>query len=316
LSTLRWDSQELQKKLKKLGVAPPPPSGQKPKADILKPGKFYSAGKAFADWAAYVAQLRAAIDGLGSAWSLDAYGHNVMIAALAAAPVAEWLARPHGHVAARPVLDNRGYLVLALLAAEHVRPLVPAASKARFQALVALAEGVVEGRALSADDEDLIDRELPMVRLRSRAQSRELTAEEPAVRVAQAAAMEAEETDIRNVGGKGARAACALAAGLVRSPRAFLAALDARIALEDARTQLEKVKHVPSAQVEEVLWRGAENGKSSHWLVRLASGRYALLWKAKGKWRLDEGGRDDMLATVSDSHAAAAMRAVLAGRGK
>jgi hypothetical protein len=84
--------------------------------------------------------------------------------------------------------------------------------------------------------------------------------------------------------------------------------------LEDAKLQFSKVSEQPSAAVVASRWRGAEKGKGSHWLAELAGGSFALLWKVKGKWRLVEGSRDDVLASVPDSHFEAATRALSASR--
>ncbi|MBL8937603.1 MAG: hypothetical protein JNM69_23780 [Archangium sp.] len=315
LSKLRWDVRELQKKLKKLGVPPPPPKGAKPLADIMKPGKFYVAQNALAPTAEYFAQLQAAVDAQETRWTPEAYLHNVMAAALAVAPASERPEKPHGLVPARPIIDNHGYLALALLAAEHVSEQVPAAERARFTRWVELGQRVAKKQALRAKDEALLTAEMPYVRLPSRAVSRAFTAQTPTLRVAQGVGFEAEEADAHNVGGKGAREACARAvevlsksAGAVKQ---FLKELDALILLEDAKLRLGEVSVKPSAAVVACRWRGAEKGKGSHWLVELASGNFALLWKVKGKWRLVEGGRDEVLASVADAHFKAATQALL-----
>ncbi len=315
LSELRWDVRELQKKLKKLGVTPPPPKGAKPLADIMKPGKFYVAQNALAPTAAYLAQLQAVVDAQESRWTPEAYLHNVMAAALAVAPASERLERPHGHVPARPVIDNHGYLALALLAAEHVSKQVPPSERARFTRWVELGQRVAKKQELSKKDEALLTAEMPYVRLPSRAISQAFTAQTPTLRVAQGVGLEAEEADAHNVGGKGAREACARAvevlsksAGAVKK---FLAALDALILLEDAKLKLGEVSVKPSAPVVASRWRGAEKGKGSHWLVELSNGNFALLWKVKGKWRLVEGERDEVLASVADAHFKAATQALL-----
>lgn len=312
LSELRWDVRELQKKLKKLGVTPPPPKGAKPIADIMKPGKFYVAQNALAPAARYLAQLQAVLDAQETRWTPEAYLHNVMAAALAVAPASEQLERPHGHVAARPVIDNHGYLALALLAAEHVSKRVPAAERARFGRWVELGRRVAQKQELRASDEALLDAELPYERLPSRALSRVFTAKTPTLLVAQGVGLEAEQAEAHNVAGKGAREACARAVEvLATSAKQFLTALDALILLEDAKLKLGDVSVKPSAAMVASRWRGAEKGKGSHWLVELANGNFALLWKVKGKWRLVEGGRDEVLASVPDAHFKAATQALL-----
>lgn len=315
LSEVRWDVRELQKKLKKLGVTPPPPKDAKPIADIMKPGKFYVAQNALAPTAEYLAQLQAAVDAQETRWTPEAYLHNVMAAALEVAPASERIERPHGHVPARPVIDNHGYLALALLAAEHVSKRVPLAERARFTRWVELGERVAKKRELRASDEALLTAEMPYVRLPSRAVSRAFTAQSPTLRVAQGVGLEAEQADAHNVAGKGAREACACAVEVLSksagAARKFLTALDASILLEDAKLQFSEVSVKPSAAVVASRWRGAEKGKGSHWLVELSNRNFALLWKVKGKWRLVEGGRDEVLASVPDAHFKAATQALL-----
>jgi hypothetical protein len=308
----KWDIRNLQRKLKKLGVTPPPPKGKPVLADIMKPGKFYAHPTGLAALEAYFTQLSELAHSQGSTWTADAFLHNVLGAALASAPKSEQLARPHGHVAARPVIDNRGYLSAALLAAEHVKPFVKSGELATFERSIALGRKVLAGEEFNAKDEALL-RELPHVRQRSGAHSRDFTATSPALRAAQGVVLEAEQAATNNVAGKGAREACARAAQLLTKPgeaRRFLEKLDALIQLEDAKLQFSKVTEKASAPIVSALWRGAEKGKSSHWLVKLENGRYALLWKVKGKWRLIEGTKDDALASVPDGHLKDAVNAL------
>lgn len=304
-----------QRKLKKLGVVPPPPSGAKALADIMKPGRRYTPPKALAPTKAYLAQLTNLLTQSANRWTDEAYLHNVMAAALEAAPPPLRPNEPHGHVPARPVIGNEGYLALSLLAAEWVTPHVSSKERASFDRWVALGKRVSRGLALTAKDRALFNRELPYVRLPSRAISRVFTAKTPALLVAQGVGLEAEQTHARNVGGKGAREACARAVKLLGpSPKtvtAFLQALDATILLESAKVQLGDVKEQPSSAPVACRWRGAEGGKVIAFLVELADGHFALVWKLKGTWRLVEGERDAVLATVPDAHFASATRALL-----
>ena len=313
MSELKWDLREAQKKLKKLGVAPPPPKGKPVLADIMKPGKFYAHPPSLEKLQAYEALLLALLEAQGRKWTPAAFLHNVLAAALKSAPEKERLARPHGHVPARPVIDNHGYLALAMLAAEHVSPHVTKEERPQFEAWLALGHTVAEGKELT--DDALLDSEMPLTWQPSGASARNFTATSPALLVAQGVALEAEEAAIHNVGGKGAREACARAVTVLNKPgeaRRFLEALDRLIQLHDAKLQLSKVSEKPSAPVVAGLWRGAEKGKSTHWLVKLDNGRYALLWKVKGKWRLVEGSKEDALASVPDAHLKEAVNALAA----
>lgn len=315
IDELVWDVKVVQKKLKKLKVAPPPPRGVKPLPDIMKPGKFYAVRRETKLATDYLALLTAKLRDVESSWTVDAYGHSVMAAALDASPAAERLERPHGHVASKPVIDNFGYVALALHAAEAIRSFVPAAHRKSFARWLELGTRASSRTPLTASDEALLDDELPIRWQRSGASARSLTATEPTLRIAQCVGWEAEQADHANVGGKGAREACALAVELLaaKSPaghvKRFLASLDALILQEDARLQLEKVAQKPSAPLEAAHWRGAEKGKTTLWLVELKSGRFALLWKLKGQWRFVEGSKDDVLASVPDAHLQAAVEA-------
>ncbi len=310
---LRWDLRELQKKLKKLGVTPPPPKGKPARADIMKPGKFYAVPARVKELEGYDAELRAVLDAQGDAWTAEAFLHNVLAAALTAAPAKEQLTRPHAHVPARPVINNHGYLAAALLAAQEIRPLVLAPDRENFERLLEVGHRVAAGEALTDDDDELVERELPLEFVPSGAQSRQFTGNSLAMMVAQGVALEAEAAATRDVGGKGAREACVSAVELLVEPgeaRRFLEKLDALIQLEDAKLQFSKVSEKPSAPLLAARWRGAEKGKSTHWLVELSNGHFALLWKVKGKWRLVEGSREDALACVPDAQLKAAVNAL------
>lgn len=284
---LRWDIRELQKKLKKLGVAPPPPKGKPALTDIMKPGKFYVVAPTLKELGAYHAQLQAAVEAQGSAWTAGAYLHSVLGAALDAAPESERLARPHGHVAAKPVIDNHGYLALALLATERVAPLVTAPERERFERWHALARRVAAREPMSTSDVALLNREVPFVKQPNRALSRNITAKEPVLAIAQAAGLEAEQADDNNVAGKGAREACSRAVRLLTKPgeaRRFLEDLDALIQREDARLQFEKVSEQPSAPVVAGRWRGArrERRRTGSWSWRTGTTRCSGRSRAGG----------------------------------
>lgn len=310
---VKAEVREAQKKLKQLGVAPPPPKGKPVRADIMKPGTYHALPPRLEDLEHYAGQLRALLERHATRWAGKAFLHNVLAAALDAAPEQERLDRPHGHVTARPVIDNRGYLALALLAADTVAPYVSAAEKKQFDRWLELGRRVAGGAELSEGDEALLDREVPLVRQPSRALSRNFTAASATLRVAQGVGLEAEQAEAHNVGGKGAREACAAAVTLLVKPgeaKRFLERLDALIQLEDAKLQFSKVSVQPSSALVAARWRGAEKGKGSHWLVELANGRFAFLWKVRGMWRLVEGTRDDAIASVPDAHLADAVKAL------
>ncbi|MBL8912120.1 MAG: hypothetical protein JNM17_15600 [Archangium sp.] len=231
------------------------------------------------------------------------------------APPSARLAQPHRGVPARPVVDAFGYVHAALLAARAVEHVVAKADRARFHRLVELGERVVSKRAFAVGDHRVVDEETPRGQLASRALTRLFTADSGPLRVAQGIGIDAEHAVRRGVAGKGAREACTTAVQLLsgdpKAVRAFLERLDEVLLREDARTQLEKVSAKPSSPVKRSRWRGAAKGKPSHWLVELENGRFALLWKAKGKWRLVEGAQEDVLACVTDGELRAATEALL-----
>lgn len=215
---VKAEVREAQKKLKQLGVAPPPPKGKPVRADIMKPGTYHALPPRLEDLEHYAGQLRALLERHATRWTGKAFLHNVLAAALDAAPAQERLDRPHSHVTARPVIDNRGYLALALLAADTVAPYVGAAEKKQFARWLELGRRVAGGAELSEGDEALLDREVPLVRQPSRALSRNFTAASATLRVAQGVGLEAEQAEAHNVGGKGAREACAAAVTLLVNP--------------------------------------------------------------------------------------------------
>jgi len=86
--------------------------------------------------------------------------------------------------------------------------------------------------------------------------------------------------------------------------------VDALILKEDALTQLTKMKQQPQSRVVAAAWRWAEKGKTAMWIVQLEEG-FALWWKVRGQWRLVEGPRDDVLASVPDAQMASAVAALL-----
>lgn len=91
----------------------------------------------------------------------------------------------------------------------------------------------------------------------------------------------------------------------------YLKELDALCVVLDAETAMRDRKHATKSKVANVLWRAHEAGKVLFWLLRLEDGDLALFHKEKTRWRLVEGARDDVLATVPEAHFAAAVNAAL-----
>lgn len=95
----------------------------------------------------------------------------------------------------------------------------------------------------------------------------------------------------------------------------YLKELDAYCIHLDALTSLREKKHTPSRAVEATLWRGHRDGKVLYWLMRLKGGKLALLYKEKTRWKLVEGARDDVLATVAEEHFEEAVKAAVGAQG-
>jgi hypothetical protein len=308
-------SKALQRRLKALGQPPPPPAGRAPLADVMKPGRFYEFTTDVRALERYVAVLQAALAPAGTRWSPAAHGHSVLMAAQRAAPPRERLTRPHAGAPARPLIDAVGYVHAGLEAARAVAHLVAAGGRRRFTSLVALGQRVASGRELTARDRRLLDTEVPRGKLATGALTRLFTAPTGALRVAQGIAIDAGHAALRGVAGKGAREACVHAVQLLASRpgavRTFLERLDAVLLREDARCAFARCSVKPSSAVKHTWWRGAARGTVTHWLVELERGAFALVWKVKGRWRLVEGAREDVLACVSDSHLRAATEALL-----
>lgn len=108
---------------------------------------------------------------------------------------------------------------------------------------------------------------------------------------------------------------CALDAALVlgrEAPRevpAFLAGLDAELLAQEAQALFDERAEAP-VEVSQVFWR--DGGQV---LVLLADGRYGVVVKLKGRWRVFTGARDDVLASVPDAHFADATAAVFGDAG-
>jgi len=305
---LDWESRILQRQLKALGVAPPPPTGQPAKPGILKKAQYY----AVVGWDAkhaYLLKLRDLFATASTKWTDEACLHTVLAAAQKAAPEGERLTVCHHGVTARPVIANAGYVALCVLAADTVAHLVPASEKKEFRTWVEFARPVRERDVLTRAQQKSQQASM-------NTWLHEVSATTPALILAQSAALAADCCSGGSDAGKVTRQAVVTALqmlALERKPgaaRRFLEAIDRLILKEDALTQLTKMKQQPRGQVVASAWRGAEKGETTHWLVQLEQG-FALWWKVRGQWRLVEGSRDDVLASVPDAQMASATAALL-----
>jgi hypothetical protein len=93
----------------------------------------------------------------------------------------------------------------------------------------------------------------------------------------------------------------------------WLARIDEAVMLGDARTRWERRDLRTSSPIVKLVWRGGE-ASTRLWLVRLAGGHYALLAKLGARWASNEGGLDEVCATLPDGWFARAMPHIAARR--
>lgn len=307
---LDWESRILQRKLKALGVPPPAPAGQPVKPGILKKAQYY----AVVGWDAkhaYLLKLRELFASQSTKWTDEACLHTVLAAAQKAAPETERLRVCHQGVPARPVIANAGYVALCVLAADAVAHLVPAAEQKEFRKWVEFARPVRERDVLTKAQQKSQQASM-------NTWLHEVSATTPALILAQSTALAADCCSSGDDAGKVTRQAVVTALQMLAAEgkpgaaRQLLEAMDRLILKEDALTQLTKMKQQPRSPVVAAAWRGVEKGKATHWLVQLEQG-FALWWKVRGQWRLVEGSREDVLASVPDAQMASATVALLNG---
>ena len=227
--------------------------------------------------------------------------HNVLAAALKAllpgAPAGPW-----HQGGPKPVLHNPTYVELARWVGRQVAPVVPAGEQARFRELAALAE-----RPLDKADE----RRLLALLVDGSNNPGVPKGTSPALAVAHGVALEALDAHRISSCGKGSRAAAAAAAQLLGT--GFLPLLDRELLRLDAVTVMQRQRLVPASPVTETLWRGTTGLKTTHWIVRLEGGDYAIVSKTRGRWVYSAGPRDDVIATVPDAQMQSAVDAILGG---
>lgn len=293
MSSPKADARTYQRRLRALGVTPPPPAGKPKDPKAAKPGHFYVLpDRQKAELAAYVAQLRALLDAKEGAWSAKAHAHAVLMAAYEA--VHRKPGGPlHGGVTARPAFGNPGHLRVLFYLLQQVKP-APREKKAH-----AAAEAILVGMLNPQLRSKAEQRKLQQVVLHSPASALARTVTNGAFRSLQASPVDPMT-----------RQAAALVAKALEAPRVpgFLAELDAVLLREDLAAVLEG--RFDGGLVDRVLFRAAADGRTTHWLGRLKGGQYVLTWKVKGKFHVVHGEKDTVLASVPDAHMAAAIAAV------
>jgi hypothetical protein len=129
----------------------------------------------------------------------------------------------------------------------------------------------------------------------------------PGFALARAALMEACNVD--HVSARGTSIKAAVMWGLELGEEWWLAQLDEALMLADARAAFEKRGQRTSSPLVHLVWRGGDK-TTRLWLVRLASGQYALLAKLGRNWTTVEGDLQSVAATVPDAWFARAMKVI------
>ncbi len=105
-------------------------------------------------------------------------------------------------------------------------------------------------------------------------------------------------------------AICAAVRALVAHDRdvaGYLTELDRRILVAEV-TAVAKARSLDLAKLDRVLWRGADaKGYPALWVVAFAGGDFGLVCKLGTRWKLVRGPRDEVVATIPDTHLAAAV---------
>jgi hypothetical protein len=237
--------------------------------------------------------------------------HAMLGAALRAAAPADHPASLHRD-GPLPIVSGRGQLGLALLCAEVVDAHVPADGRKRFDEAVKLARRYHDGKPVKGE-RNLIAVAEELRTLRPRL---------PVLEVARGAVAAARSLDhggatSADVGRFARLAAESVVQVLGGAPdrggpevRAFLERLDEELLLRELQAQLDERGVHPSTALESVRFRPAGSGRlPALILARLDGGGYGLWTKQGPRWQWLEGRRDDILASVPDSHFAAAVEA-------
>lgn len=246
--------------------------------------------------------------------------HHLLAGALEVTPPTIHPRRPFHGGGPSPKVDAQRYVVAALWLCDQVEPLVDASDRGVFEEWRDLAR---EQLRLGEDDRTHV------AKLRTAVAGK---VRRPTVKVAVWAAHEANNWATRPIyAGGAARPAAKLVASLLldregpdRAQR-YLLDLDAECLRLDALTLAHERKLSFSRPLARTVWRGVVDDKPMAWLSQLdPSGRggrkkltdpndgWALLVKLKTRWTVLEGTRDEVLASVPDSHFAAAVAAASA----
>jgi len=239
----------------------------------------------------------------GAMVATTANAAHLLLAALKSSPESDHPPGPFHMGGPQPKIGARAYVIAALWLAERAAPFVEARDKSQFDGYVAVAKRQLErgpdDRMQGKELHDAMHKKPPRM----------------PCKIGAWAAHEAANWAYRPIyaGGAARPAAANLAKIIAKKTPAelarFLADLDALCIHLEALTMLDDRAVKPSAPVATTLWRGHDKGKVTHWLMRLDNGELALLAKLGPRWKVIEGKRDDVLASVGDAHFAAAVRA-------
>jgi hypothetical protein len=228
---------------------------------------------------------------------------HLLLAALKVSPPSAYPPSPFHMGGPPPKIGARAYVVAAIWLADRVAPFVDERDKSQFDTYVAAARRQL---VLGPDDRT----QASVLAGARRAKLSRIPA-----KIGAWTAHEAQNWTARPIyaGGPARGAAANLVKLLARKSPAtlpqFLADLDALCIHLEALTMLTDRNEPLSSPVAATLWRGHDQRKVTHWLMRLDSGELALLRKVGSRWQLIEGARDDVLASVGDAHFASAVRA-------
>ena len=238
-------------------------------------------------------------------WVAVDNAHHLLIGALKVAPPATHPPRPFHGGGPQPKIDAEGYVVAALWLADRVQKEVDPRDKQTFDEYVALAR-----RQLSVGTDNK-EKQKDLYSADAKKASR------IPCKVGIWTAHEAANWAFRPIyaGGAARPAAANVARFLLKNDPAalpsYLADLDALCIHLEATSTLRARRQAPKGKVVATPWRGITDGKVSHWLMRLAGNKLALLAKQGTRWQLIEGTDNDVLANVPDTLLEAAAAAAI-----
>jgi hypothetical protein len=224
--------------------------------------------------------------------------HTILKSALAAAAPEDRppVASLHLGAQVRPVCPAVGQVAIAMELAERF---ATGAERKRVTAVLAAVRRYLDGKDVGKG-------------LRALSEVKSEGAEAIARNAAGAAATLARgKPDLVHTGAQAAAARAVVLAGPGEPTRRLLEALDQEVLRWECDAAFDGANHAP---VERVLWRGADSGKTVHFVARLQGGRAASRVKlVRGKpSAYTEGTLEEVLALVPEAHFADAVKTAMA----